>query len=49
MSEDKAREAVLEMYRMTVRNLLSGTKPGMVPNSSYRHASIIIDELARCS
>jgi len=39
--------AVLELYRMTVRNLLAGDRPDVVPNSSFRHATIILEELIR--
>lgn len=40
-------DPVLRLYRTTVRNMLEGGKPSHVPNSSYRHASIILEEMAR--
>ena len=47
MSEISGKDAVLELYRTTVRTMLANDKPGVVPNASYRHASIIIEELIR--
>ncbi len=47
MNEANGVDAVLELYRTTVRNMLASDKPGLVPNASYRHASIIIEELIR--
>ncbi len=47
MSETNGNDAVLELYRTTVRAMLANDKPGVVPNASYRHASIIIEELIR--
>lgn len=47
MNENDGADAVLELYRTTVRNMLANNKPGLVPNASYRHASIIIEELVR--
>lgn len=44
---NRENDAVLELYRTTVRNMLANDKPGVVPNASYRHASIIIEELVR--
>ena len=49
MNTNKEFDTVMELYRMTVRSLLSGNKPGLVPNASHRHASIIIEELVRSS
>lgn len=43
------KDAVLALYRTTVRNMLASDKPGVVPNSSFKHASIIIEELVRCA
>lgn len=43
------KDAVLALYRTTVRNMLASDKPGVVPNSSFKHASIIIEELVQCS
>ncbi len=43
------KDAVLALYRSTVRNMLSGNKQGVVPNASFQHASIIIEELVRCA
>ena len=40
-------DPVLRLYRTTVRNMLESSKPSHVPNSSYRHASIILEEMAR--
>ncbi len=47
MSETNGNDAVLDLYRTTVRNMLASDRPGLVPNASYRHASIIIEELIR--
>lgn len=47
MSENNGAEAVLELYRTTVRNMLSSNRQGIVPNASYKHAAIIIEELVR--
>ena len=47
MSEISGNDAVLKLYRTTVRNMLASDKPGVVSNASYRHASIIIEELIR--
>lgn len=49
MEQTGTNDAVLELYRLGVRNMLSGDKPGAIPNASYQHASIIVDELARCA
>lgn len=40
-------DPVLRLYRTTVRNMLEGSRPSKVANSSYRHASIILEEMAR--
>ena len=40
-------DPVLRLYRTTVRNMLESSKSSHVPNSSYRHASIILEEMAR--
>lgn len=40
-------DPVLRLYRTTVRNMLESSKPSHVPNSSYRHASIILEEMVR--
>lgn len=47
MSETNGNDAVLELYRTTVRNMLANDKPSLVSNASYRHASIITEELIR--
>ena len=47
MSETNENNAVLELYRTTVRNMLANDRPGIVPNASYKHASIIMEELVR--
>lgn len=47
MSDTTGKDPVLELYRMAVRNMLAGDKPGAVPNASFKHASIIVEELAR--
>ena len=47
MKVSKEKDAVFELYRITVRNMLASDKPGLVPNASHRHASIIIEELIR--
>ena len=47
MNEQDRNDAVLELYRTTVRTMLANNKPGVVPNASHRHASIIIEELIR--
>ena len=47
MTENANDVAVLELYRTTVRNMLASDRPGLVPNASYKHAAIIIEELAR--
>jgi len=47
MNDTTGKDPVLELYRMAVRNMLAGDKPGAVPNASFKHASIIVEELAR--
>jgi len=40
-------EKTLELYRETIRESLEGEEPVNAPNSSSRHASIILEELIR--
>ena len=47
MSNITPNDAILELYRTTVRNMLASTEPGVVPNASNKHASIIIEELIK--